>query len=87
MTAMVSAGFCGMCAWLVLRSQWSRRHKAASVVGLVLIALLVGASRVYLGLHWLSDVLGGYAAGAAWLALCIAALSVIAGGPAGARHD
>lgn len=38
----------------------------------VLLLLLIGMSRLYLGHHYLSDVLGGYVAGSAWLTVCLA---------------
>jgi undecaprenyl-diphosphatase len=45
-------------------------RRTAAIVGAILIAAMVGASRVHLRVHYLSDVLGGYALGAAIFGFC-----------------
>jgi undecaprenyl-diphosphatase len=55
---------------LLARVQPSRRLKAFLIGLAVTLTILVGASRVYLGVHWPSDVLAGWCVGAAWASLC-----------------
>lgn len=53
----------------LLARMLARRRERVFVLGVALIAtLLVGISRVYLGVHWPTDVLAGWTAGAAWAA-------------------
>lgn len=66
--AMQSAVIYLTVATLVVRAEADarvRRTVLALAIGLV---LLIGASRVYLGVHWPSDVLAGWLVGAAWAA-------------------
>jgi undecaprenyl-diphosphatase len=45
------------------------------LAGAVLMVLLVACSRMYLGVHYLSDVLAAMAEGVAWLAICVTGVS------------
>jgi undecaprenyl-diphosphatase len=61
----------------VLGMYWHPRHWAwvATLVLGIAAVILVGLSRVYLGVHYPSDVLGGWALGAVWMAVCVSGAS------------
>jgi membrane-associated phospholipid phosphatase len=46
------------------------------VLGTSILIVLIGFSRLYLGVHWLTDVIAGYAAGFVWLMTCILSLEI-----------
>ena len=68
--AAQSVAFYAMLA-IVLGAGRSPRAKTVLWSAAALIALAVGGSRIYLGAHWLTDVLGGYALGACWVATVV----------------
>jgi undecaprenyl-diphosphatase len=55
---------------LLARSQKRKRLKAYFLVLATLLTVMVGLSRIYLGVHWPTDVLAGWTAGAVWALLC-----------------
>jgi undecaprenyl-diphosphatase len=68
--AMLSASVYLTLGILLARLQ-KLRYQAALIMGTaILVTLLVGISRVYLAVHWPSDVLAGWAAGSVWAMAC-----------------
>lgn len=70
--AMVSLVVYGALAFVVSATVRSRRAKGLIVLSALMLILAIGFSRVYLGVHFPSDVLAGYSAGLAWLMVCCA---------------
>lgn len=63
--AMVSAAFYFFLAYLSWRVLTGWRQ-ALLTTGILVLVLLIGLSRLYLGVHYLTDVIAGYCAGAVW---------------------
>lgn len=72
--SMGSMLFYGGLAYVLFFSVSRHRQWALRATGLLLcllLALTIGASRVYLGVHYLSDVAAGFVAGLCWIAICV----------------
>ncbi|NOY87650.1 MAG: phosphatase PAP2 family protein [Deltaproteobacteria bacterium] len=90
--ASIAVGLYGYLIYLLWCSSWSWRRKILlSSLGMTAI-LAIGFSRIYLGLHYLSDVWSGYLLGAMWLIIGVSVAGVLEnrwkgrGGSAGVRQ-
>lgn len=69
--SMVSAGMYGFLAYILWKSKIKNGCKVIGFIGLVILTFLIGLSRIYLGVHYTSDVIGGFVLGIAYLVLFI----------------
>lgn len=67
--SMVAMAFFGLLAWMVWRYEPDRATRIGCVVAFGAIIVLVGVSRIYLGVHYASDVIAGFCVSLAWLAV------------------
>jgi undecaprenyl-diphosphatase len=72
----------GLLGYLMVRATTSWRIRVLIIVGTALLILAVGFSRIYLGAHYFSDVIGGYLLGTVWLLLGIGLLECTPARPA-----
>lgn len=69
--------FYGIIACYIVTTSPSWRRRCAAMAGAAVMVALVAFSRVYLGAHYVSDVLAAMAESAGWLAVCITAVSTL----------
>jgi len=74
--AFMAVAFYGLLAYLLSREIKRKRLKYAVILFFALLIGFIGYSRIYLGVHWPTDVLAGLAAGAAWITVFITALEI-----------
>lgn len=69
--AMVSIGFYGYILYLVWQTKADIKYKKVITISLCILIILIGMSRIYLGVHYPSDIIGGYSVAIVYLILYI----------------
>lgn len=68
--AMAAMAFYGFVAYLFYKLKIRKSIKYSIITILIILILSIGMSRIYLGVHFPSDILGGFTAGAIWVIFC-----------------
>lgn len=69
--SMISMAFYGFIIYLIYKNIKNKKVKYPLIIFLVLTILLIGISRIYLGVHYATDVIGGFVIGFIYLAFFI----------------
>ena len=75
--AMSAAAVYGTVAYLAARLQKRYVHRIITLVAAFILIVLIAATRLYLGVHYPSDVLAGIIIGLAWASFCMATLEAL----------
>lgn len=75
--AMASTVLYGLLAAFAIKTSTNPRRRVIAVSIAVSLIVLVCFSRIYLGVHYLTDVLAGVAEGIAWLVLCLTMMKIM----------
>ena len=76
--SMSAMAFYGFLIYLLFQIKMKRWLRVILTIVFALLILLIGLSRIYLGVHFPSDVAGGFIAGLIWVAFCIVLFNIIA---------
>lgn len=75
--AMATFVAAGMLSYLGFRAARTTARRVGVVAAALAWSVAMGFSRMYLGVHYLSDVVAGFAAGTVWLAVCISSVEIV----------
>lgn len=74
MTSLITFGMVAYFLWVGIPNRYAR---IMIVFAATLLIILIGISRMALGVHYFSDVIGGFAAGGIWLGVCIITIAMM----------
>lgn len=76
--SMSAMAFYGFLTYLIFQIKMKNWLRLALALIFTFLILAIGISRIYLGVHFPSDVVGGFIAGLIWVAFCIVLFNIIA---------
>ena len=69
--AGIAVGLYGFLLYFCLKNIANKVWRRVAIAGLSIVIILLGFSRIYLGVHYFSDVIAGFLVGGAWLGIAI----------------
>ena len=74
--AMISMAYFGFIAYLIYKSNLNKIIKLLLITSIFILILLIGFSRIYLGVHYLSDIIGGFLLSIAYIMIFINCIKI-----------